>query len=406
MSGKFNGVAALIKKEQPKALYVHCSAHNLNSSVSNACNIQGIRNTLNTIEACYNFFNTPKRQQFFSTHLDELKKNESSSSKEKLKKLCPTRWIERYNSVETFYEFLPAILNCLEEITLWNDSDTSNKANNLLLAIQASEFNVALTILNYILPYSNSLCNYLQKKNIDLSEAIKHIILVQNQLMFIRENVHLEFKKLYNDLILKLNDFEITIKIPRLAMRQKHRMNIQTDDPEEYFRITLFIPFIDSFIQQLNDRFMNHKNIIRGFQILIKCSTFNEENLRELVDFYGDDVDNFDHVKSETLLWKRYLVENKIESTNAIEILKICNPDFYPNVYKLLQILVTLPVTSCEAERSFSSLKRIKTYLRNSTSETRLNGLAALNIHYNIDVQTEEIINCLATSKRRLDFVL
>ncbi|XP_050548290.1 zinc finger MYM-type protein 1-like, partial [Daktulosphaira vitifoliae] len=36
MSGKFNGVAALIKKEQPKALYVHCSAHNLNLSVSNS----------------------------------------------------------------------------------------------------------------------------------------------------------------------------------------------------------------------------------------------------------------------------------------------------------------------------------------------------------------------------------
>jgi len=105
---------------------------------------------MNTIETCYNFFNTSKRQQFFSTHLDKLKQNEYSSQTQKLKRLCPTRWIERYNSIETFYDFFPAILNYLEEIIMWNDSDTSSKANQLLLALQVSEFNVALTILNYV----------------------------------------------------------------------------------------------------------------------------------------------------------------------------------------------------------------------------------------------------------------
>ncbi|XP_060855245.1 zinc finger MYM-type protein 1-like [Metopolophium dirhodum] len=370
MSGRFNGVAALIRNDHPSALYVHCSAHNLNLSVSSACNIQGIRNTMNTIETCYNFFNTPKRQQFFSTHLDKLKQNESSSQKQKLKRLCPARWIERYNSIETFYEFFPAILNCLEEIIMWNDSDTSSKANQLLLALQASEFNVALTILNYIFQYTHSLCKYLQTTNIDLVDAIEHISLVKKQLMSIRENVSLEFNKLYNDLNERLNDFEIKIEIPRLAKRQKHRINISTNDPEEYFKIALFIPFLDSYIQQLNDRFINHKNIISGFQMLMNSSTFNEERLKEHVEFYND---------------------SNIKTKNAINILNNCNSDLFPNVFKLLQILVTLPVTSCEAERSFSTLKRIKTYLRNSTSESRLNGLAALNIHYDIDVKSGEV---------------
>jgi hypothetical protein len=69
-------------------------------------------------KTCYNLFNTPKRQQFFLTHLDKLKQNESSYQKQKLNRLCPTRWIKRYNSIETFYEFFPAILNCLEEIIM------------------------------------------------------------------------------------------------------------------------------------------------------------------------------------------------------------------------------------------------------------------------------------------------
>lgn len=64
MSGKCNGVASLIRKEHPSALYVHRSAHNLNLSVSNAWNIQTIRTAMNTINTRYDLFNYPKTQQF------------------------------------------------------------------------------------------------------------------------------------------------------------------------------------------------------------------------------------------------------------------------------------------------------------------------------------------------------
>jgi hypothetical protein len=76
--------------------------------------------------------------------------------------------------------------------------------------------------------------------------------------------------------------------------------------------------------------------------------------------------------------------KNKINSfliVTAIEVISNCNNNLYLNVYKLLKILLMLPVTSCEAERSFSTLKRIKTYQRNLIADYRLNDLAALNIH-------------------------
>ena len=43
-------------------------------------------------------------------------------------------------------------------------------------------------------------------------------------------------------------------------------------------------------------------------------------------------------------------------------------------------ILASIPATSCSAERSFSALRRIKTYLRNRTKEERLSAIAILNI--------------------------
>ncbi|KAL4153300.1 hypothetical protein QTP88_001133 [Uroleucon formosanum] len=386
MSGKFNGVATLIKNKYPTALYIHCSSHNLNLSISYSCNLPQIRNTMGTIESIYLFFNTPKRQKFFTEQLEMFKKEESMkedgchSNEEKLKRLCPTRWVDRHSSVETNYDFLPVIVN------------------------RTSEFNISLSVIIKLFQYTKPLSVYLQKKNIDLVEAINHINTILNDLMNIRENAKIVFSDLFKNLIKRSNEMDIEIKIPRLAKRQKHRNNFSTENPEDYFRVSIFIPFIDSIIQQLNDRFNNHKEIISGFQVLINpCA---KSDLHHLVKYYQEDVESYEKVVSEVDLWHRYLNTNNIKPQNALDALLICNQDFYPNIYNLLHILAVLPVTSCESERSFSSLKRIKTYLRNSTSETRLNGLAVLNIHREVPVTEDEVIEVLASIKRHLDFSL
>ena len=52
----------------------------------------------------------------------------------------------------------------------------------------------------------------------------------------------------------------------------------------------------------------------------------------------------------------------------------------FPDVVTFLQLVITIPVSSAQAERSFSSLKRVKTYLRSTMSEHRLNNLCLLSI--------------------------
>ena len=47
---------------------------------------------------------------------------------------------------------------------------------------------------------------------------------------------------------------------------------------------------------------------------------------------------------------------------------------------RLYQIALTIPVASASAERSFSVLKRVKTYLRSTMGQQRLNDLAVLAI--------------------------
>ena len=52
----------------------------------------------------------------------------------------------------------------------------------------------------------------------------------------------------------------------------------------------------------------------------------------------------------------------------------------FPVLVRVLQISMTISVSSAKCERSFSTLKRIKTYLRSSMSEQRLTDLAELSL--------------------------
>jgi len=90
----------------------------------------------------------------------------------------------------------------------------------------------------------------------------------------------------------------------------------------------------------------------------------------------------------------------------AIEALNKCNAETYPKITMLLQIFATLPVTTASPERTFSVVRRLKTYLRSVMLEERLNGLAAMNIHREVAVSPDEVIDILALKPRKLDFVL
>ena len=55
----------------------------------------------------------------------------------------------------------------------------------------------------------------------------------------------------------------------------------------------------------------------------------------------------------------------------------------YSEVIKLVKLYFTIPITTANAERSFSALRRIKTYLRSSMMQERLNNVMLLHCHKN-----------------------
>ena len=53
----------------------------------------------------------------------------------------------------------------------------------------------------------------------------------------------------------------------------------------------------------------------------------------------------------------------------------------FDQVEKLVRLLLVVPLASAEAERSFSALKRLKTCLRSTMTQQRLNNISVGHVH-------------------------
>ena len=75
-----------------------------------------------------------------------------------------------------------------------------------------------------------------------------------------------------------------------------------------------------------------------------------------------------------------------------------------PELATACVLFVTLPVTVANAERSFSKLKLIKSYLRSSISQERLDGLSLLAIENEAanELDAGELIDKFANNKARM----
>ena len=68
-----------------------------------------------------------------------------------------------------------------------------------------------------------------------------------------------------------------------------------------------------------------------------------------------------------------------LEELDFIDLVR--HIELYPAVRQAFITLLTLPATTCTVERSFSTLRRVKTWLRTTMSDDRLSGMRLMSVH-------------------------
>jgi hypothetical protein len=104
------------------------------------------------------------------------------------------------------------------------------------------------------------------------------------------------------------------------------------------------------------------------------------------------------------------IMKNCIDKDNfdIDSIVSEINKIVFPNLYKLLQVALTIPVSSASFERSFSVMRRIKTWLRNSMTNDKFENLSLLHIERDLAniINSEDVLNIFAQKSRRLNLIL
>lgn len=83
---------------------------------------------------------------------------------------------------------------------------------------------------------------------------------------------------------------------------------------------------------------------------------------------------------------------------SAVLAIQNCNRITKPNIYTLLQILATLPVTTAQPERVFSKVEKTASATRAAMNEDRLEALVMIQTHRDKTPTAYDILDCFAAS--------
>ena len=396
VAGHINGLSAHILRLNRKAIYTHCYSHRLNLAICDSCSVPLVRNAFMQIKELSYFFNLSDGRQML------LEKNVlkycPDSNKMKLKDVCRTRWIERVNGMDIFQELFVPIFFTLSEMSLNAERvcnpATSSKATSFLALISSFQFIVALVISRNVLDLTLPVTQLLQAKINDVMVGMHLIDALKGLGIRVRDQIDFYHDTWYSQAVALADKVDVDERMPRTASKQTTRDNHPASDASEYYKRVITIPLIDHLNSDLKTRFdFSNVNAYYGLSVvpskiisLLDTSKSDVQSWKEkfkiFTNFYEDDLPNPLALDAELELWQKYWETYKgSRPDSAASTLKVLNFDGFENIKIALRILATLPVTSCECERSISALRMLKTYNRSTMVEDRLNGLALMQIH-------------------------
>ncbi|XP_022863028.1 uncharacterized protein LOC111383182 [Olea europaea var. sylvestris] len=294
MSGEFNGLKALILRENPCTMYIHCFAHQLQLAVvSVAHRYVMLSDLFNMLAIIVNL----------RLNIEELSGGTGQFQEMSLARLGDTRWGSHLKTVTRFISMLNAIIDVLENISEVDD-----------------------------------LSQALQKKDQDIQNAIRLLKLCKYALQNMRDNG-------WDTLLSKVIQFCVDrhISVPNMddiivsKGRPSPRDSFAAFDVCNLVRLAQLYPMDFS-----SEELLLLRPQLDKFLMLVRMD------------------EAFFNLKSISC------VAQKLVETGSS-----CN---FPLVYRLITLVLILPVATASVERVFSAMNLIKNDLRNKMGDEMLNG--------------------------------
>jgi len=173
------------------------------------------------------------------------------------------------------------------------------------------------------------------------------------------------------------------------------------------------VALIDNFVLLLKQRIDAYLPLVKLFGFLHNLPQLSHADIKksslDLISAYPEDFES--DLTSELLQFSSFLERNIFEHPSQMTVEArmfqvVSAPglrETFPNVDLLMRIYLTILVTNCSGERSFSTLKRVKSTIRSSMGDDRLNNLSILCIENELTrkLDFKDVIATFAAKKAR-----
>lgn len=371
MSGKYSGVQAELKKMQPLGLFVHCGAHCLNLITEAACQASPV--VRDALQWVHELGTLSKQSGKFKSVFVAAVSNAQGSSVS-LRPLCPTRWTVRGKAITTVLSQYESVLSSLEQM-----ATSSAKANGLLERFQQGRTVLGLLLATLVIDDLECLNKSLQKRTETIAGMRAAIGCVRSSLAQKRKDE--KFQEIFEEASQKVDALGLEeIKMPHQRRPPKRYCSGGSQHypktAEEHYRAEFF-SMLDTVDVQFQERFsQNDLDVLQKLESVLLTGDVVDGTVEQYPEFSG-----------HNLKVQLHMFHSKYTCTSVDEVVAVLRGmptevrQLFDQVETLVRLLLVMPVSSAEAERSFSALRRLKTWLRSTMTQVRLNSAAVCHVH-------------------------
>lgn len=385
LCGVNNSLFTKLKEDNSNIQLVKCICHSIDNAASHASEV--LPSNLDFLcKEVYSFFSHSSLRQIEYKRLFSIL-NGNGKPFHKFVQMCPTRWLARYNAVNTILEHYEELKTHFKYVVQKEKCYTSRLINEML---EDKSNHLYFLIIRPVLYEVNSLNLNFQANNVDIGTAFDEI---RQVIMFLAKKIFKpQFLKDFNELqhhienelaFLELKDMDFGVHYHREIGRSELTVS-QKNVVENRSYL-----YIKSLLKELLKRLPTSINHFKGLTLLkpdISLSQTHRPKFKELpfLDIFVEEKDIYkldvQYSKLMEVDWRSLMTSDELGNSYKFwaVVLNYKNladiPVFYELASFVLKIL-SLPMSNASAERIFSLMNITKSKIRNRMSLKMLNSL-------------------------------
>ena len=387
LAGVKKGAISFLKEKIPHLTNLICSNHNLNNSIKQGLDFSAMSETLSLAQKIISFFSDAKRQSILLNAINDGK------HAEKLKKFCITRWSEQYKSVSSVISNIEVIMISLNSMLTNPSLVLRQSARDLMNQIRAPDALFPLLVARKMLSITNPLVKMLQSQSIDYLSALELMKNTISQLEEVKESQQ-EFNSIFCEN--KLLSSKLSSYSNRFQISPDYQLTLRKD---------IYEPTFSRLINDFKERTgKNEKKLSKLLTFVTRPEAIDADECYDLMNTYSPlfQLENVGH-SAESLMSEHALFWKCNPSVNSIHVMCELSENF-TILNKVFRLLATATSSTATAERTFSALRRIKTFNRATMCEERISAIAVSSFNFQLSPTPEEIFaEFVNSSKRRFD---